>query len=334
MTEKEKIQKGYLYCVHNEMFNFYGKKVKKLGKTIDIDKRISCYDTGYLEKTQLMYLSNEIRDYTLGEKLLFLKLREFRLKLRKEFFDCELSIVVTCIKEVETMLALHDSNEIDKFLDNMANQIKQENEEKYKLEMKNISNAHDISDDVCYNMINLDAAVCKNYEVKKHIFKKIWNIDNIDEKFVVRVFERTDVIRNFRCIKNISYINKLLYNAQTKIELKKNINYILKILNLLGFKDINEAIIVNKDDFEKIVNKIVNDKQNKKEHDEITKYYNITRSIYDGKSSASMLGYINSITKFFGFKITASQKSFKLNKKVIKKNYYKIVINIDIKQYL
>jgi len=102
-------QKGYLYCLYNEMFNFYGKNVYKLGETNNIKKRLNSYTTNYIKKSEIILLSKELPDKKLAEKILFSLLNNHRICKKREFFDCELEKIKEAINKVENIFDDNDN---------------------------------------------------------------------------------------------------------------------------------------------------------------------------------------------------------------------------------
>lgn len=96
-------KKGYLYCLHNEMFNFYGKNVYKLGETADIEKMLPAYLTPYFTPPTIKYSSNQLDNSQLAEKILFYELKEHRMANNREFFKCELSKIKSTIDKISDL---------------------------------------------------------------------------------------------------------------------------------------------------------------------------------------------------------------------------------------
>ena len=65
--ESEGITEGYIYIMFNEMFNYYGPDTVKIGKSIDVAKRMNAYTTSYVKPTELKYVSQLCKNYTLAE---------------------------------------------------------------------------------------------------------------------------------------------------------------------------------------------------------------------------------------------------------------------------
>lgn len=105
------IKAGFLYCMWNEMFKFYGE-IYKLGRSEDPDRRMLSYCTSYPKPCKVIILSKEIRNGALAEKLLFFKLGVFRLEPNREFFKGDLETIKVAFEWVEDQFAKHSDGEI------------------------------------------------------------------------------------------------------------------------------------------------------------------------------------------------------------------------------
>jgi hypothetical protein len=71
-TEEElKDISGFLYCLFNEIFKFYGPTYYKLGKAFDVEKRLASYSTCYPEPSEMLEESSKLRNRHLAERVLF-----------------------------------------------------------------------------------------------------------------------------------------------------------------------------------------------------------------------------------------------------------------------
>lgn len=85
-------EKGYIYCLYNEVFEHYGKNVYKLGMSNNVKKRLNGYTTSFLDDSKILVQSKELSNRSLAEEILFHLLGQYRIKTNREFFKCELSI--------------------------------------------------------------------------------------------------------------------------------------------------------------------------------------------------------------------------------------------------
>jgi hypothetical protein len=92
---------GFIYCLHNPTFKYYGDNVYKLGKTNNLKSRLAAYTTGYVEKSEYILYSSILNDKDLGEKLLFKELDEYRINNNREFFKCDINIIKTAFNNIE-----------------------------------------------------------------------------------------------------------------------------------------------------------------------------------------------------------------------------------------
>ncbi len=92
---------GYLYCLYNEIFAHYGDNVYKLGKTINIKRRLGGYSTPYIEPCKMILKSELFVNYSMAEKVLFYKLQKYRVKKKREFFKCPLDEIKKALNNVK-----------------------------------------------------------------------------------------------------------------------------------------------------------------------------------------------------------------------------------------
>jgi hypothetical protein len=64
MSELDNNVPGYIYVMQNEMFNFYGSDVYKIGKAKDIEQRMIGYTTSYIEPVEIKFSSKKCKNYT------------------------------------------------------------------------------------------------------------------------------------------------------------------------------------------------------------------------------------------------------------------------------
>jgi hypothetical protein len=71
--------KGYIYIIKNDMYNYYGSNVYKIGKAKDIKSRANNYTTYYINKCDILYESIVVNDYSLCEGIIFKIIDKYRL---------------------------------------------------------------------------------------------------------------------------------------------------------------------------------------------------------------------------------------------------------------
>jgi len=104
---------GFIYCLYNPFFKSYGENVYKLGKTNNLNTRLSGYTTGYIDKSEYILTSAKLSDKNLAEKLLFTELKKYRIKDNREFFKCDIKIIKDTFEKVELLYKLkNDTNSI------------------------------------------------------------------------------------------------------------------------------------------------------------------------------------------------------------------------------
>ena len=119
-------REGYLYCIKNSLYEIYDIEIFKLGNTLDLESRYNDYNNVYIDNIEI---KNELYvpfKYTF-EYLLFISLKNERIKLNREFF--------TNYKKIE---------EEFKILENIINNKKSNNTEKLKKYLVHILNKFSI----------------------------------------------------------------------------------------------------------------------------------------------------------------------------------------------
>src|SRR5438876_6894136 len=69
--------KGYIYCLYNEVYKYYGENVYKLGMSNDVQKRLNGYTTVYIEESKILLQSKELSNYSIAEDILFQILEKY-----------------------------------------------------------------------------------------------------------------------------------------------------------------------------------------------------------------------------------------------------------------
>ena len=121
---------GYIYILYNEMFKFYGDNVYKMGKTIDINKRLTGYTTSFIEPCEIKFLSSEVKNYSLAEQLIFKALKRYRIKNNREFFNVQLTQAIKAVEAIINTINVMTEDEINlkmnEIIKERANELKKE----------------------------------------------------------------------------------------------------------------------------------------------------------------------------------------------------------------
>lgn len=102
--ENKIFEEGFLYCLWNEIYAFYGTDFYKLGCTKNPDDRLRNFSTPYPCDSLMKIVTGKIKHHTLAEKILFQLLSEYRLTNNREFFKCDLEIIKQKMIEVEEIM--------------------------------------------------------------------------------------------------------------------------------------------------------------------------------------------------------------------------------------
>lgn len=104
---------GWLYCLSNELYNFYGEDVFKIEKSKDVNKSLRNYTSYYIEPCIVMF-KIIVRNMDLAERILFYKLEQYRINPQKEFFKCNINIIKNEMIEVAKFIENNSDEEIIK----------------------------------------------------------------------------------------------------------------------------------------------------------------------------------------------------------------------------
>ena len=234
---------GYLYCLYNKVYDTYGNSVYKLGKSINVKRRLGSYSTSYLNPSELKYTSQKVKYYSYAEKLLFLKLKKYKLRSNREFFDCELAIIIKNIDETVKFINNNSKTEILNTLNKSS---------KY--------NKIDLIFDLFNNALNEYTTTKTIYILNNKIKCKESKIV-LQDKWVTDILEQ-EIVRN-----NYNITEKTVINRMFQIFKKDETDY-LEFLNEYKpnkynrqkFKNLLEYITIcqlqshnNKNDFKEVV---------------------------------------------------------------------------------
>ena len=112
--ENDGVTEGYIYIMFNEIFNYYRPDTVKIGKSIDVAKRMNAYTTSYVKPTELKYVSQLCKNDTLAESAVFKQLHAFRMAKNREFFRGDAAMFVETIDAiVDDVNNGHDPPHID-----------------------------------------------------------------------------------------------------------------------------------------------------------------------------------------------------------------------------
>jgi hypothetical protein len=82
------VKSGYLYVFYNESFlKSYDENVYKLGRTKNLNNRISTYNTSFIKDSEYLITSRIFKDSIKAETVLFFLLRKNRIRDKREFFQ-------------------------------------------------------------------------------------------------------------------------------------------------------------------------------------------------------------------------------------------------------
>lgn len=101
LYEKYKGEPGYIYCLHNEVYNYYGPNYYKLGECGDLKSRMNGYTTPFLTASRYVCVSTKLSSKNLAEHILFHLLKKYRCASNREFFNCDIDLIHETFKNIE-----------------------------------------------------------------------------------------------------------------------------------------------------------------------------------------------------------------------------------------
>ena len=326
---------GYLYCLHNVMFNYVSPNLYKLGKSNDVTKRLASYATSFLDKCEIKYSSEQVKDYDLAEKYLFFKLNQYRNKTDREFFECELATIIETMKDV--IAEVNDGTMTNEEYKKLAKEItydklkaKWSNEMSNRITNQEIAEAKDITKKEYVQIISLpERSRIQRAQIKRHNFAQIWRTNNIDKEFIDTWRLTKQAIVNLRI---------LLGTELGNVKQCKN-NYRVKmILHTLGY--CNNTVDLDKwvpaDSFREAMFKVMKKCYPFTDSDKCRRIFKCKQN--EANTLKSFLGSVNTLLKEWGLVISLRQKTHRIKiegKRTNKpNNFYKLNYISNINQYL
>jgi hypothetical protein len=225
-------QTGYIYILYNEMYNYYTQSddepntiIVKIGKTNDIQKRLTGYTTAYLKPSEIKHLSQQVNQYSLAEKLVHSKLAQYRMKRNREIFKVPIAIAIQTIDEVVELVNGISEDETT----NMIDVLKQQTSNKYEYKKRIIvmdaykkQLIEDIIIDCGFDSLNDFQTVINNADFTEMMqiitkYNKLFIDDNIAKvMFTVKEMKTFDNKKDNKAI--LGFINMILKYANRKIE--------------------------------------------------------------------------------------------------------------------
>ena len=106
---------------------------------------------------------------------------------------------------------------------------------------------------------NNDSTSEQKYAIEKHLYKKNWNIDHIDEEFLDKWYRKTYILNNLKDLLGINNLNEIMtidndkqYINFDKAKQKQRIELIKDLIVKMGFclNNIGKDISLTRETFE------------------------------------------------------------------------------------
>ncbi|ARF12627.1 hypothetical protein Klosneuvirus_10_6 [Klosneuvirus KNV1] len=313
-------EQGYLYCLYNEMFNYYGPNVYKIGCTVDYDKRKNSYVTPYIKRSEYKYISSVIKYHELAEQILFNEMEVYRITHNREFFNCELSIIINKINYVthkminNNILQLCKDYKITNPL--ITTFIKNFNEYiSYNSNNLNLLNIH--VNTVSHFNTKINETINKNDIVPLRIYNYSKLLNHIDSKS-----DKNELLQKIIQQNNSSIIYNEKYDSKTT-------EIINNILDKLGFSlfDMNKIIksVIFYDNYKKYCLQYI-----KNNYNVIKKIFNKTTKLDFDLTGSFLTKFLNSLLNYYNLRILCISKSVRNKNKVEKISSFKIILMHEI----
>jgi len=89
---------GYIYVLYNPIYKTYGDNVYKIGRAVDIQTRLKSFTKSYIEPTIVKY-SLCSKYFIELEKNIHKKLNQYRINPKREYFNCDLELIIKTIEK-------------------------------------------------------------------------------------------------------------------------------------------------------------------------------------------------------------------------------------------
>jgi len=103
-TNKISSNAGYMYVMYHIALDFfyYGSNTYKIGRAEHLPKRLAQYKTSFPDSPESKFESDKCSNVKLAERHVFNRLKSYRMKRRREFFQLDIQLIIETIKDVIT----------------------------------------------------------------------------------------------------------------------------------------------------------------------------------------------------------------------------------------
>ncbi len=349
-----KSKEGYIYCIHNKMYNYYGPNFYKLGRTYHLSKRLNGYQMYGPEKTEYKATSKKIKNSTVGESLLFKLLKSHKYKPNREFFNCELTKIKETIVQVEEIFKKKTVTEI--MMEYFPERIRKNMVilKKYLLNVlpKDIQKELPIYRKISgTNQKTKKTVNCGERHTRDELlhpktegvadYMKLWNIKKIDNNFLDDNYGKTETMVKLNYLLDIDTAKVDMYCKYRKMKettnkycqnIKRKSEIIIDVIEKIGYTDLTNSELIAREDFIKGMDYVVN--KSKLYSDKVSNCKLFGLPIKEQHTVKAFLGFFNRILKEFGLVIKRKRKNKRVNKKHITIDSYNIQYISNINEYM
>ena len=349
--DRYKIEPGYLYCLYNDVYKVYGDNLFKLGECCDIKARFSSYCTYYPDPSIIKCQTGKLRNKAFAELVLFEKLKQYRFRSNREFFQCDLSIIRKTFSEIENLFRFNSDEEIIKnifinpILQKIKYHIQNKNDDKIiqqenEIQIKNIYHQiltcdKDIDKfeyDILAKMNN--KSLIDKIRMEKYLLLYHFGINKLNKTFLKTFYEKEYKLYNLIYLIDENNIKNFKYH-KIDIDIKrKQCQIINELINLLGFDNIFDNKLIERKKFQENIEKVQTNSIFFKNIKDSYKLFKIIRKNKHIIGVKSFLGFINIILIEYGLRIKALRKSKRINGKIRKISKYKLNFINNIQEFI
>ena len=346
MKNKTDSTAGYLYCIYNKMYDIYGKNMFKLGNMKN-KNRMNSYVTPYIDPIEIKLISNKILDKSIGEKILFDILREYRYRPNREFFQCDLNIIKKAFDKVESIFIKEPFDKLQELYNPMSkeqiinNMISIVDEKNCVEDMSDneTSDSYTFYNDTPNSVMDsdMDNNKCDNVYNNKLYDKCKHNNEYLEKKLRIQLtpeiinkwYDKDYILDNALFALGKKHYDDSHDPYFSNIGLK--LQYLNTILDIFGFKSLlDQDTVVDLDDAlrAKMKNSKLLDKSN---YSNIIKIFGKQEQSKKTNGKFEVKNFIklcNCVLNEFGFKIDSDGKQNRINK--IRKWSYKYKLNVNM----
>jgi hypothetical protein len=297
------------------------------------------------------YKYDEIKDYIIETGKLFTKTildQNTNKMIKMKEFDLYNKILCYNIQEESNKSKNIFVSYLNKLFDKKGytyecidGKINNQEIKKENILMEEVLNAIDINTTKINNILQKQNINKATHEekilIERYMFVKIWKLENTEKKvknkMIKDYYGKTQQLLNLRQLTNDKVVDDDKSDYDKNNVIMKN-KMIKEIVNKIGYIDVFDKKIIDKETFEKNMNLVLSECELFTNPSKSHPLFGLSKKLPQIKSIRSFMGFINSIFNDYGFEIKLKQKSSKLNKKKVNKNFYNLHFVKELNKFI